>query len=108
MSDHYTTTSTTLAPGAPVQIVPLRRDRATLFLQNTGTNALTIGFGEAPVAGKGMTLDPASAANGQGGAFYVDQRAPIDAVFAVSTAGTSIVVIEGTFANNVNTMNGPS
>jgi hypothetical protein len=96
---HYTTTSAILAPAAAVQIIPANTNRASLMLQVTGTAPATFGFGVAPVAGQGLSLDGASVAGGQGGSrlweLSSNDHVPYDAIWAISTVGTTIVVIEG-------------
>jgi hypothetical protein len=85
----------TLAPGVAVQLVGQNFNRHFLVLQNTGTGAVTIGFGAAPVAGLGISLDPASAATGQGGSYEFKKVIPSDAIWAISTAGSTVVAVEG-------------
>jgi hypothetical protein len=111
MPYHSVTSSASLSPGVAAQVVGANANRYELTIQNTGTHPATIGFGSAPAAGGGLTLDGASAAGGQGGARvwslpahiheddYYQHPDPGDAVpsqsiWAISTAGTTIVVIE--------------
>ena len=91
-------TSVTLAAATPSgQIVASSNARVSLTIQNTGTGSASIGFGAAATAGAGLSLDPASAAGGQGGSRVWDgsDRIPSDAIHAISTAGTTLVIIEG-------------
>lgn len=95
---HLVQTNITLSAGvASGAIVPASTARVSLTIQNTGTGSATIGFGSAPTAGLGLSLDPASAAAGQGGSRVWDgsDRVPSDAIYAISTAGTTLTIIEG-------------
>lgn len=67
--------------------------RQYLFIQNTGNGGpLTIGFDSIPTAGSGPCLDSATVASGQGGALEYINRVPTN---AISTPGTTMIVIEG-------------
>lgn len=95
---HIAVTSLAIVAAAGgVQVVPASNSRVSLTIQNTGTGAVTIGFGSAPTAGISLSLDPASAAAGQGGSRVWDgtDRIPSDSIWAFSTAGSTIVVMEG-------------
>lgn len=95
---HIVQTNVTLSAGvASGQIVAASNSRVSLAIQNTGTGSATIGFGSAPTAGLGLSLDPAAAINGQGGSRVWDgtDRIPSDAIYAISTAGSTLVIIEG-------------
>ena len=112
MPYHLVQTGTLLSPGVAKQLVGPSIDRLELMLQVTGTHPVTFGFGAAPEgAGLGLTLDGASTAGGQGGArlwmlntlaqpenYYVRKdegdAMPIQSVWALSTAGSTVVVIE--------------
>jgi hypothetical protein len=113
MSYHTTTTSVSLSPGVAKQLVGANHNRLELLLQVTGTNPVTFGFGAAPAGvGLGLSLNGASTAGGQGGswswmintvaqpeAYYVRRNEgdamPFDSIWALSTAGSNVVVIEG-------------
>lgn len=56
---------------------------------------MTFAFSSPVVAGAGITLDPASATAGQGGSYEFGVDVPTDAIFAISTAGTTWAVLEG-------------
>src|SRR5260370_26242916 len=90
-----TVTPATLAPNTPIKIVAQRNNRSYLCLQVAGTGSATFGFGQAPAAGTGISLDGASAANGQGGSYEFKDRVPTDSIWAISTAGTTVTVAEG-------------
>ncbi len=95
---HIVQTPITLAAATPSgAIVAANNARVSLTIQNTGTGSASINFGSAATAGSGLSLDPASAAGGQGGSRVWDgsDRIPSDAIHAISTAGTTLVIIEG-------------
>jgi hypothetical protein len=70
--------------------------RSYLAVQNTGTGALSIGFGAAPTGpGTGPSLDPASAAGGQGGSWEWIDPQPLGSIFLYSGAGTTACIIVG-------------
>ena len=113
MPYHTTTTAASLSPGVAKQLVGPNNNRNELTIQVTGTGSATIGFGSAPTAaGLGLTLAGASAAGGQGGSRvwalpahnphfdkYYERKdtgdaVPSQSIWAISTAGTTIVVIE--------------
>jgi hypothetical protein len=87
------TTRATLAAGTPVQLVG-PSERYLLTLQVTGIGAASFGFGAAPAAGTGLSLDPASAAGGQGGIHDFADMIPSDSIWAISATGTTVVVLE--------------
>lgn len=89
-------TSVTLVAATARLVVAANPYRQYLFIQNTGaTGPLTIGFDSTPTAGAGPSLDPATGAGGQGGALEYINRVPTNAIYAISTAGTTMTVIEG-------------
>lgn len=96
---NFTTTAKTLAAATSALVINQNSSRNYLLLQNTGLNPATFTFGSgAAVAAAGLSLDPASAAGGQGGSIVFDSQfgnVPSDSVHAISTAGTTIVAIEG-------------
>jgi hypothetical protein len=84
----------TLAPATAAKIASQSFDRVSLILQVTG--AASFGFGAAPAAGTGISLDGASAAGGQGGSYQINGDAtPSDEIWAISTPGTTVTVVEG-------------
>lgn len=88
--------SVTLAAATPTLLAAKSAERAFLAVQVTGTNSATIKFGSAPTsATDGFSLDPASAAGGQGGSFVFQDSVPIDAVYAISASGTTVAVLDG-------------
>jgi hypothetical protein len=90
-------TSTTLAANTPVQIAPKCPGIQTLVISNNGTGTLVWKVGSAPTsATDGCGLDPASTSGGQGGSIVLTGEAAYsDAVFAWSTAGTTVNVKQG-------------
>jgi hypothetical protein len=72
---------------------PLRK---YLAIVNIGTGLVTLAFDQAAVAGSGWPLAAAGGAGQQGGAIVFEASAlPMNAIHAISTAGSSVVVIEG-------------
>lgn len=96
MSDNVQTSAVVLAAGTPQMLTQYNR-RSSLILQNTGSGAVTFGFGVAPTAmGMGLTLDPASSSPGQGGSFQLSGTdVPNGAIWALSAAGSIAVAVEG-------------
>jgi len=97
MATKVNDTSTTLAANTPVQIAPADLGCTLLIIANNGTGSLVWKAGSAPAsATDGTPLDPASAAGGQGGSIVLTGDAAIsDAIFAWSTAGTTVNVKQG-------------
>ena len=92
---NFVTTVVTLSAGVATKLVSRNVSRQYLAVQNTNTGSATITFQASPVAGAGLSLDPASAAGGQGGSWEWSVSVPTQPVYAISTAGTVLVVIEG-------------
>jgi hypothetical protein len=92
-SIHIVSTPVTLSAGTAAQLVAANFTRRLLTLQVTGTGAATFGFGHAPTAGAGLSLNAASSAGGEGGSYEVSNVG--DSIWAISTAGTTVVVLEG-------------
>jgi hypothetical protein len=89
-------TATTLAAATVAEIIPRNITRQYLMIQNTGgTNPASFGFDNTVLAGTGVSLDPASAVNGQGGSYEWVATVPTNPVFGFSTGGTTVIVIEG-------------
>ena len=99
--------SFTLAPGTPKLLVPLNPLRKSLLLQIVGANPAAFKFQSAPVsATDGITLGSANTVGGQGGSFEIsdsgktlDGCCPVDAIYAFSQAGTTVIVSEGTVSS---------
>ncbi|MET4190714.1 MULTISPECIES: hypothetical protein [unclassified Bradyrhizobium] len=92
-----TTSVYVLAPGVARQIAAQNKGRRYLLVQNVGNaNPATIKTDTNPSAqADGMGLDPATtAAGGQGGS-WEPAMVPSNAINAISTLGTTLVVIEG-------------
>lgn len=92
---NVTITPVTLSAAVGQKLVNTNMNRCYLAIQNTGTGALSFGFDGIPAAGAGPSLDPASGAGGQGGSWEFKEAIPIDAVYGFSTAGTTVIVMEG-------------
>jgi hypothetical protein len=97
MGVSITETTTTLAANTPVQIAPQMSGCSLFIIANNGTGSLVWKCGSLPTsAADGTPLDPASSAGGQGGsAVFTDGTAIKDAIFAWSTAGTTVNVKQG-------------
>jgi len=102
----FSTKSFTLAPATPKLLVALNPARKLLFLGVNGTSPCTFKFGSAPQsATDGITLGAASVSGEQGGSVLftedsetIQSLTPVDAVYAYSTNGTTLAVVEGTVA----------
>jgi hypothetical protein len=79
------------------QLIPANANRKTLYFVNIGTNLATLAFNTSTItAGSGLPLMPASQAGYQGGGYSFDEGAiTTDAIYGLSTSGTTIVVLEG-------------
>lgn len=88
----------TLASSVPQLAVGWNPQRQYLMVQNTGTGALSIGYNgsSSARAGTGPSLDPATAAGGQGGSWEFVGPIPMNAVYLYSASGTTAVVVEAT------------
>lgn len=85
----------TLAAGVAQQIASANGGRGYFMVQNTGVNPATIAPNAVPTAAAGVGLDAASAAGGQGGSYECIEVVPTNPFFAISAAGTTLVVCEG-------------
>lgn len=92
------TNSFAIPAATPTPLVGANNDRKYLTIVVNGINPCTIKFGSAPTSvTDGISLDGASTSGGQGGSiWYGELDAPIDAIFAWSTLGTSVGVAQGT------------
>jgi hypothetical protein len=97
MTVTVTDTTTTLTANTPVQIAPVSSGCNLFIIANNGTGSLVWKCGSAPAsASDGTPLDPASAAGGQGGSVVLTGDDAIgDAIYAWSTAGTTVNVKQG-------------
>lgn len=88
-------TVVTLSPGVVTSIIPRNALRNYLCIQNVGSNDLQFGFTNTLVAGNGTTLSPGGL--GKQGGFFLWERnwVPDNSIYAVSTTGTTIIVLEG-------------
>jgi hypothetical protein len=96
-SNSATVQSTTLAANTPVKIANASPGLRILIISNNGTGSLVWKPGSAPAsATDGISLDAAGGAGGQGGSIVLTGDAAIgDAIFAWSTAGTTVSVCQG-------------
>lgn len=82
----------TLAAATATQIAVTNRARGYLEVVNIGANPATLGFANTITAGQGVPL------YANGGSYYFGDNpamAPAGEVWAISTAGTTLVVVEG-------------
>jgi hypothetical protein len=96
MNKTFNSQSFTLT-GTAKLLAPQNLARQGMILQNCGTNPATFKFQTAPAsATDGFTLDPASASGGQGGTLELQgtNETPIDAIWAMSAAGTTVTFHE--------------
>ena len=85
----------TLAAGSDA-ILGSNTGRRYLCLMNIGTDLRTLAFDQAAVAGSGWALEGAAAAGHQGGSMCWDGTSVAGSVVhAISTAGSTVVVLEG-------------
>ena len=81
-------TDTTLAAANPL--------RKYLAVCNINTGLVSLAFDKAAVAGQGWPLSGASSAGDQGGAMIWESSAvTTQALHGISTAGSTVVVLEG-------------
>lgn len=89
------TIRTVVIPAATVTVVSSASDgRPGKKIINIGVNPATLGSTDAVTAGNGWPLAAADEAGGQGGGIDLD-RAPGGAIYAISTLGTTLCVMEG-------------
>lgn len=91
---NITQTVRTLAAATPTLLVASNPRRKFLGLQNPGAGDVTLAFGDAPgaalVAGLGWQL------YASGGGFSWDGlTVPTEAVYGISTAASTVIVVEG-------------
>lgn len=98
MTVTVTETTTTLAANTPVLIAASSPGCSVFIIANNGTGSMVWKTKSAPAsAADGTPLDPASASGGQGGALVLTGDDAIgDAIYAWSTAGTTVNVKQGT------------
>ena len=97
MSISITSQSFTLAAATPTLISQTNAGRKILRLDVNGTNPATFKFGVGPASAlDGIPLAAAPAVGQPGGNIFLSEGdAPIDAVYAYSTLGTTVTVSEG-------------
>jgi hypothetical protein len=81
----------TLAAGTSTQLAAKVTFRGYLAIQNIGGNDATVNFDAPAVSGQGWLL----AAGGGGMTWANGEGVPTNQLTAISTSGTTIVVIEG-------------
>lgn len=87
-------TVVTLAPGVD-HTLGSNVNRSYLCLMNIDVAPLTLGFGQAAVAGSGINLGPAASTLDQGGVMCWEAGIVVSSVVhAISTVGTRVAVLE--------------
>lgn len=81
----------TLAAGVSTEIAPAAIGRNYLGIMNIGTGDASLAFSATAVAGQGWLV----ASGGGGMTFTNAEGVPSNQVTAISTAGTTIVILEG-------------
>lgn len=85
-----------LAAATDTVLVASHDTRKYLAIINIGTNPASLNFDAVAVAGQGWPVNAASVAGQQGGAItWESSGVHKGAVHGISTAGTTIVVLEG-------------
>lgn len=98
LSVSMTQTTVTLGAGADGLLVADANTtpRKHISVMNIGTGQVSLAFGGAATAGQGISLDPASTDGGQGGGYSWEMMTiPSNAIHAISTAGSRVVVTVG-------------
>ena len=91
-----TQTVVTLTAGVSAQLVAAKSNRRYLGIVNIGTAAASLGVGAAAVLNQGWPLVAADSLGAQGGALLWESNAvPTQAFYAIASAATTIVVLEG-------------
>ena len=89
-------TVVTLTANTDAKIVSANANRRYLAICNIGTNVAALAFDVAAVAAQGWPLAAAPVAGEQGGTLIFEASGvPLQAVHAISTAGTTLIVMEG-------------
>lgn len=85
-----------LAAGVPLPIVAANTRRAYLLIENIGAGDFNLGWDAAPQPLLGTTLSPGGLGK-QGGflEFKAPCPIPVNAIFAISVAGSTIAISEG-------------
>lgn len=90
------TLSTVAVTATSAQKLAANANRRYLMVENIGTGDATLNFGAAAVIGQGKPLNAADASGRQGGSFAMEGSAvTTQAINAVSTAGTTLMILEG-------------
>jgi hypothetical protein len=98
MSKSFNSQSFILTANTPKLLAPQNLARQGMLLEVNGSNPATFKFQTTPASAiDGFTLDPASAAGGQGGSLeLLGPDCPIDSIWAISAAGTTVTLHEMT------------
>lgn len=87
-----------LAAGVRQLVLPANSNRKYLLLQNTGGAPASFGGADVVAGGGFVSLDPPTALGGQGGSMEFTRAVPSNAIYAISTTGTTIVVSEASYS----------
>ena len=91
-----TQTVQTLTATIDKTLVAVNPNRKYLAIANIGTGLVSLAFDTAAVAGSGWPIAPAAGAGQQGGEMVWEASSiTTQAVHAISTAGSTVVVLEG-------------
>lgn len=95
--DNVTITTTQVAVTTSIaQVLPIRSDRRSLTIQNTGTGAVTISSKPNAAVGAGLVLKAASGAlGGDGGIITFVDYVPNNALYAIGAAASTLTIMEG-------------
>lgn len=89
-------TIVTLPANVSTRIAASTLDRNFFGVQVIGMGNVNINFGAAAVVDSGWSMDAAAAAGRQGGGLTMEGLlGPFGDVFAISAAGSTVVVLEG-------------
>ena len=91
-----TQTIKTLTAGISLQLAAANKNRRYLGIVNIGTSQASLGVGTAAILNQGWPLVAADSLGAQGGALLWEGNAiPTQAFYAIASAVTTIVVLEG-------------
>lgn len=89
-------TVVSLTAATDTTLVAANPNRKYLAIVNIGTGLVSLAWNQAATAGQGWPLTAAASAGDQGGALIFEASSmPIGEVHGISTAGSTVVVLEG-------------
>lgn len=93
---NFRQTTVTLPAGVSTLLAARVLERSFLGLLVIGTGRVNLNFNAAAVADSGWAMSAAAIAGDQGGGLTLEgDVAPGDAVYGISAAGSTVVVLEG-------------